>query len=618
MQRVFKDKDYEARLVTRRVIVGGAVMLLLLGAVLAQVFYLTVVRHEHFTTLSEANRVKILPVAPTRGLIYDRSGRVLAENRPAFRLEVVPEQIEDLDALLTELGRIVAIEARHVQRLKASLSKQRRFENAVLRADLSEAEVAAFAVNRHRFAGVDVVAGLRRHYPLGAELAHALGYVARIDAADLKGLDQARYSGTSHIGKLGIEKAYESVLHGAVGYRQVEVNAEGRVIRVLERSPPRPGRDLRLTIDVSLQHLALAELAGRRGAIVALDPQNGDILALASSPAYDPNLFVNGIDGQAYRALLDSAGKPLLNRALQGEYPPGSTLKPFLALVSLAEGVRDWQDESWCPGWFSLAGQSHRYRDWKKEGHGRTDLRKAIVESCDVYFYRLAHELGIDRIARGLARYGFGRASGIDIGGERGGLLPSPAWKRAALGEAWFPGETLIIGIGQGYTLTTPLQLARATAILANRGRAPRPRLVSAISDPGMDTVKTLPAEVEAEIRLADPADWDEVIQSLRDVVHGPTGTARQSGLNASYRFAGKTGTAQVIGIAQGEEYIEEEIPEQFQDHALFMAFAPVEAPRIALAIVVENGGSGARTAAPIARRLFDHFMSRRALISQG
>lgn len=618
MQLAFKDKDYEARLVTRRVIVGGAVMLLLLGAVLARVFYLTVVRHEHFTTLSQANRVKILPVAPTRGLIYDRTGRVLAENRPAFRLELVPEQIEDLDALLTELGRIMTIEARHVQRLKASLSKQRRFENAVLRADLSEAEVAAFAVNRHRFAGVDVVAGLRRHYPLGAELAHALGYVARIDAADLKGLDQARYSGTSHIGKLGIERAYESVLHGAVGYRQVEVNAEGRVIRVLEQSPPRPGRDLRLTIDVSLQHMALAELAGRRGAIVALDPRNGDILTLASSPAYDPNLFVNGIDGQTYRALLGSAEKPLLNRALQGEYPPGSTLKPFLALVSLAEGVRDWRDQSWCPGWFSLAGQSHRYRDWKKEGHGRTGLRKAIVESCDVYFYRLAHALGIDRIARGLARYGFGQASGIDIGGERGGLLPSRAWKRAALGEAWFPGETLIIGIGQGYTLTTPLQLAKATAILANRGRAPRPRLVFAISDPGGNEITALPPVVESGVGLAEPGDWDEVIQALRDVAHGPTGTARQSGLGAGYSFAGKTGTAQVIGIAQGEEYIEEEIPEQFQDHALFIAFAPVEAPRIALAIVVENGGSGAQTAAPIARRLFDHFMSRRALISRG
>lgn len=618
MQLVFKDKDYEARLVARRVIAGGAVMLLLLIAVLAQVFYLTVVRHEHFTTLSQSNRVKIMPVAPTRGLIYGRAGQVLAENRPAFRLEVVPEQIEDLDALLAELGRIMVIEARHVQRFKASLRKQRRFENAVLRADLSEAEVAAFAVNRHRFAGVDVVAGLRRHYPLGRELGHVLGYVARIDADDLARLDQARYSGARHIGKLGVEGAYESVLHGDPGYQQVEVNAEGRVIRVLERGPPRPGRNLHLTLDVSLQNMALAELAGRRGAIVALDPRNGDVLALASSPAYDPNPFVNGIDAGSYRALLGSAEKPLLNRALQGEYPPGSTLKPFLALVSLAEGVRDWQDESWCPGWFSLEGQSHRYRDWKKQGHGRTGLRKAIVESCDVYFYRLAHELGIDRIAAGLARYGFGRASGIDIGGERGGLLPSRAWKRAALGEAWFPGETLIIGIGQGYTLTTPLQLARATAILANRGRVPRPRLVSAISDPGMDTVKTLPAEVEAEIRLADPADWDEVIQSLRDVVHGPTGTARQSGLNANYRFAGKTGTAQVIGIAQGEEYIAEEIPEAFRDHALFMAFAPVEAPRIALAIVVENGGSGARAAAPIARRLLDHFMSHRALIGRG
>ncbi len=618
MQLTFQDKDYEARLVARRVYISGALILLLLGAVMARVFYLTVVRHEHYSTLSQSNRVKILPVPPTRGLIYSRAGRVLAENRPAFRLEVVPEQVDDLDALLAELGQIIVIEAHHVRRFKASLRKQRRFENAALRLDLSEAEVAAFAVNRHRFKGVDVVAGLRRHYPLGSELAHALGYVARIDAADLRQLDQSRYSGTSHIGKLGIEKAYESVLHGEAGYQQVEVNAQGRVIRVLERAPPKPGRNLHLTIDVSLQQMALAELGSRRGAIVALDPRNGDILAFASSPAYDPNPFVNGIDGESYRALLGSAAKPLLNRALQGEYPPGSTLKPFLALVGLAEGVSNWQDESWCPGWFSLEGHGHRYRDWKKGGHGRTNLRKAIVESCDVYFYRLAHELGIDRISAGLARYGFGRPSGIDIGGERGGLLPSRAWKRATLGEAWFPGETLIIGIGQGYTLTTPLQLARATAILAGRGRAPRPRMVSAISDPLTNEVKALPAAVETEISLNDPADWDEVIRSLQDVVHGPTGTARRSGLDANYRFAGKTGTAQVIGIAQGEEYIAEEIPEQFRDHALFVAFAPVEAPRIALAIVLENAGSGSSAAAPIARRLFDHFMSHRALISRG
>ena len=618
MQLTFQDKDYEARLVARRVYISGALILLLLGAVMARVFYLTVVRHEHYSTLSQSNRVKILPVPPTRGLIYSRAGRVLAENRPAFRLEVVPEQVDDLDALLAELGQIIVIEAHHVRRFKASLRKQRRFENAALRLDLSEAEVAAFAVNRHRFKGVDVVAGLRRHYPLGSELAHALGYVARIDAADLRQLDQSRYSGTSHIGKLGIEKAYESVLHGEAGYQQVEVNAQGRVIRVLERAPPKPGRNLHLTIDVSLQQMALAELGSRRGAIVALDPRNGDILAFASSPAYDPNPFVNGIDGESYRALLGSAAKPLLNRALQGEYPPGSTLKPFLALVGLAEGVSNWRDESWCPGWFSLEGHGHRYRDWKKGGHGRTNLRKAIVESCDVYFYRLAHELGIDRISAGLARYGFGRPSGIDIGGERGGLLPSRAWKRATLGEAWFPGETLIIGIGQGYTLTTPLQLARATAILAGRGRAPRPRMVSAISDPLTNEVKALPAAVETEISLNDPADWDEVIRSLQDVVHGPTGTARRSGLDANYRFAGKTGTAQVIGIAQGEEYIAEEIPEQFRDHALFVAFAPVEAPRIALAIVLENAGSGSSAAAPIARRLFDHFMSHRALISRG
>jgi len=568
--------------------------------------------------LSKSNRVKITPIPPIRGLIYSRDGVVLAENKPTFSLEVIPEQIDDVDKLIDQLKEIISVEDSDIKRFKKSLKKKRRFENVALRLNLNEEEVALFAVNRHRFSGVDVVAGLNRYYPLGAELVHAIGYVARIDENDVKQLNASNYSGTTHIGKLGIEKYYESLLHGDVGYQQVEVNAQGRVIRVLERSAPQPGKDLHLTIDLSLQRIAIEALKNKRGAIVAIDPVNGDILTFVSSPAYDPNKFVNGIDSKSYKALLSSKDKPLINRLTRGKYPPGSTIKPFLGLVALDNGVRQLRDESWCPGWFSLKGHKHRYRDWKKQGHGHTDLHKAITQSCDVYFYILAYELGINRIYEGLSKFGFGKQSGIDIGGEAKGLLPSREWKREALGQAWFPGETLIMGIGQGYALTTPLQLAKATASLANRGKPMRPRLVFSTSNSITKDVKALPVISEDKITINNKTHWDIIIKSMRDVVHGVGGTAWRSGLNAKYEFAGKTGTAQVIGIAQDKVYKKDEIAEEFQDHALFIAFAPVESPRIAVAIIVENGGSGSKTAAPIARKMFDYFMNNKDLISKG
>ncbi len=585
--------------------------------IVTRVFYLTVLQHEHFTTLSKSNRVKITPIPPIRGLIYSRDGVVLAENKPTFSLDVIPEQIDDVDKLISDLNNIINIDSSDVERFKRALKKKRRFENVALRYNLNEEEVALFAVNRHRFPGVDVVAGLNRYYPLKEELVHTIGYVARIDEEDAKRLDASNYSGTTHIGKLGIEKSYESLLHGDVGYQQVEVNAQGRVIRVLERTAPNPGENLHLTIDLSLQRIALDALKDRRGAIVAMDPVNGDVLTFVSSPGYDPNKFVNGIDSKSYKALLSSKDKPLINRAIQGKYPPGSTIKPFLGLVGLERGVRNMGDESWCPGWFSLKGHEHRYRDWKKQGHGHTDLHKAITQSCDVFFYILAYELGINRIFEGLSQFGFGKASGIDISGEASGLLPSREWKREALGQAWFPGETLIMGIGQGYALTTPIQLAKATASLANRGNVVRPRLVSSTSNVITNEVNPLSPVSEEQI-IMNNNHWDEIIKSMRDVVHGVGGTAWRSGLNAKYEFAGKTGTAQVIGIAQDKEYKKEEIAEEFQDHALFIAFAPVESPRIAVAIIVENGGGGSKTAAPIARKMFDQFMNNKTLVSKG
>ena len=609
-----KDSEHETGIIAKRVYIAGAIVVLLVAILILRVFYLTVLQHEHFTTLSKSNRVKITPIPPIRGLIYSREGEVLAENKPTYSLEVIPEQIENVDELIVQLKEIIPINDKDIERFKKALKKKRRFENVALRFNLNEEEVALFAVNRHRFPGVDVVAGLNRYYPLGKDLVHTIGYVARIDEEDIKRLDVSNYSGTSHIGKLGIEKSYESVLHGEVGYQQVEVNAQGRVIRVLDRTPPKPGENLHLTIDLSLQQIAIDALKDKRGAIVAIDPTNGDILTFVSSPGYDPNKFVNGIDSKSYKALLSSKDKPLINRITRGKYPPGSTLKPFLGLAALNQGIRTLHDESWCPGWYSLKGREHRYRDWKKQGHGHTDLHKAIMQSCDVYFYILAYELGIDRIHESLSRFGFGKETGVDIEGEATGLLPSREWKRKALGQAWFPGETLIMGIGQGYALTTPLQLAKATASLANRGSVVRPRLVSSTSNSITTEVQSLPVENETKVVMNTEHHWNDIIKSMRDVVHGAGGTAWRSGLNAEYEFAGKTGTAQVIGIAQDEEYDADEIAEEFQDHALFIAFAPVESPRIAVAIIVENGGGGSKAAAPIARKLFDDFMSDKSM----
>jgi penicillin-binding protein 2 len=613
-----KDQEHESRLIARRVYFSAFIILMLVIMIISRIFYLTVLQHDHFTTLSKSNRVKITPIPPIRGLIYSRDGVILAENKPTFSLGVIPEQIGDVKKLIGQLKEIISIDDNDVERFTKALKKKRRFETVPLRLNLNEEEVALFAVNRHKFPGVDVVAGLNRYYPLADELVHTIGYVARIDENDIKQLDVSNYSGTTHIGKLGIEKSYESTLHGDVGFQQVEVNAQGRVIRVLDRTSPKPGENLHLTIDLSLQRIAIESLKNKRGAIVAMDPRNGDVLTFVSSPGYDPNKFVNGIDSKSYKALLSSKDKPLINRAIQGKYPPGSTIKPFLGLVGLDSGVRHLRDETWCPGWFSLKGHEHRYRDWKKRGHGHTDLHKAIMQSCDVYFYTLAYELGINRIFEGLSQFGFGQLTGIDIGGETKALLPSREWKREALGQAWFPGETLIMGIGQGFALSTPMQLAKATATLANKGKIIRPRLVSSTSNSISNEVNALPAFFEDQITITNKTHWDEIITSMKDVVHGVGGTAWRSGLNAKYKFAGKTGTAQVIGIAQDKEYKKEEIAEEFQDHALFIAFAPVESPRIAVAIIVENGGGGSKIAAPIARKMLDHFMNNKDLISKG
>ena len=607
---VFKDTDWESRLIRRRILITGIVILVLMITLVSRVAYLQVVRHEHFTTLSQDNRVKILPIAPTRGLIYSRDGILLAENQPSYSLEIIPERIDNLEAVIERLGKIVEIEETDIDRFYESLDRIRRFERVPLLFNLTDKEVARFAVRRHDFPGVDVTARLKRDYPLGELTSHVIGYVGRIDKADQQRIDRADYSGTSHIGKSGIERSYEDVLHGKVGYEQVEVNAEGRVLRVLDRTAPVPGKNLRLTLDLSLQRVAMNALAGENGAIVAMDPRNGEILAMASNPSFDANLFVDGIRSQTYKAMRESPARPLFNRALMGQYPPGSTIKPIVGLAGLVNGQRTVRDTSWCPGWFSLPGSSHRYRCWKEHGHGHMNLNDAIVQSCDVYFYELAHDLGIDKLQDALVQFGFNSKTGVEIGPEANGNVPSPQWKRETYGKPWYPGETVITGIGQGALLTTPIQLAAATATLANHGTYMTPHLMEEVTDPVDGKVLSSYQTQSKRLDIGTDSDWQHIEQAMRDVVHGTRGTARRIGQDADYEIAGKTGTAQVVGIAQGEIYEAEKLPKKYRDHALFVAYAPVASPHLAIAIIVENGGSGSSTAAPIARQVFDHLFA--------
>ncbi len=603
-----KDIARETRIVRSRVVAACVGVFLLAGVLVLRMVQLQVVEYEHFSTLSEDNRVKIVPLAPTRGLIYDRNGVALAQNTPTFTLEIVPENVDDMEKLLTELRDVVYITPEDIKRFRGMLRKKRRFQSVPLRYRLNELEVARFSVNRHRFPGVDVHARLTRSYPLGASSVHLLGYVGRISEEELQSVDAAEYRGTTHIGKTGVEQAYEALLHGEPGLQHVETNAQGRILRVLERSDPTPGSNLHLTIDASLQAVAERALGSENGAVVAVDPATGALLAFASTPVYDPNLFVDGIDSRTYQNLLASPERPLFNRALNGQYPPGSTVKPFVGLAGLEhEHVSD-EHEVFCPGWFRLPGRERRYRDWKKWGHGKVDVKRSIVESCDVFYYTLAHEMGITRLHDYLTLFGFGVRTGIDLHGESAGLMPSEEWKRRSRGQAWFPGETLITGIGQGFTLTTPLQLAMATATLSTRGVRLRPQVVLRRDDASAHNGVDLVPETLDTITPNLESNWQTVIEAMADVVHGEKGTARRIGVGVTYRIAGKTGTAQVFGIAQDEEYDAEKVDKKLRDHALFIAFAPVENPRIALAVLVENGGSGSKTAAPIARKVMDHY----------
>jgi penicillin-binding protein 2 len=605
---IIKDHFFETHLHVTRAWAAIFFVITLTLILLTRLFYLQAISYDHFKTLSQENRVKLIPAAPTRGLLYDRNGVILAENLPTYRLEITPEQVKDMDATLAELQQLIDVRESDIKRFRKLIEHKPRFEGIPLRFHLNEIEAARFAVNRYRYPGVDIEARLARHYPLRARTVHAVGYVGRIDVEEQGLLDPSQYSGTSHIGKLGVEKYYETMLYGKVGVEQVETNAEGRILRVLERKTPVPGRALYLTLDSRLQAVAEESLGDYSGAIVALNPRDGEILALVSKPGYDPNLFINGIDAADYQALQESKRQPLFNRAVRGRYPPGSTLKPFIALAGLEYGVVIPGHTVYCPGYYTLPGYNHRYRDWQRRGHGATNLEKAIVESCDVYFYELALTLGIERMHELLSRFGFGRLTGIDLTGELAGLIPSREWKRAVRKQPWFPGETLITGIGQGFTLVTPLQLASATATLAMRGERLRPRIVHAVQDADGKLNIQAPERLDS-VPVINSANWERVITAMTKVVHSPQGTAQRIGVGATYTIAGKTGTAQVFGLKQKEKYNREKIDAKLRDHALFIAFAPVENPRIALAVVVENGESGAKVAAPIARRVLDCYL---------
>ncbi len=605
-----KDHLRDEQVFNSRLIVATAFSALFILLVISRLIYLQIINQQHYTTLSENNRVSIKPIQPIRGLIYDRNGVLLAENIPSFTLTLVPEHIKDIPELIKKLQKIITITPADIRRFKKRLKRKRRFEGVTLRYRLNEDEVARLSVKQFTLPGVEIRAELSRHYPLGELTAHALGYVSSISEKELQKVDASNYSGTSQIGKIGIEKKYESLLHGKIGLQKVETNASGRILRVLDRELPVPGKNLYLNIDIRLHAIAAKAFEGKTGSLVAIDPNNGSVLALTSFPSFDPNLFVNGIDTESYSRLKKSPDQPLFNRSIQGRYPPGSTIKPFVGLAGLELDIVKSKDDIDCSGYYLLKNDERRYRDWKKKGHAETDLTKAIVESCDVYFYDLALNLGIDSMYSYLSQFGFGKKTGIDLYGESAGLLPSREWKKRTRRLPWFPGETLITGIGQGFMLTTPLQLASATATLAVNGRHQRPQMIYAVEDPKIKILNLKPPKSLANVQILEQRNWDTIHQSMKDVVHSLHGTARSINRNLKYKIAGKTGTAQVQGIKQDEEYDEEKVPKKLRDHALFIAYAPADTPEIALALIVENGGHGGSVAAPIARKVIDAYLN--------
>jgi penicillin-binding protein 2 len=607
----FKNHQREIFHFQLRLVVSIGFVLLLLAILLLRFLYLQALRHNYYQTLAESNRISIVPIVPNRGLILDRNGVVLARNYSGYTLEINQNKTTDMEATINELSTLVDITSKDRKRFKKLLAESHDFETLMIRNRLSDVEVARFAAQQYRFPAVEIKARLFRDYPFGEKTAHLIGYIGRINDTEVSQLEvsdlAANYRGSDYIGKTGLEQSYESDLHGTTGIEQVEVDAGGRAVRMLSHTAPVSGNTLVLSIDAKLQEIAEQSFGNYRGALVAIDPNNGEVLAFVSKPGYDPNPFIDGIDPQSWDELNNSPDVPLNNRALRGQYPPGSTIKPFMALAGLFYNIRSPSYTINDPGYFTLPGSSRQYRDWKKDGHGSVNMFKAIQMSCDVYFYGLATELGIDNTFDYLSRFGFGKKTGIDLEGESSGLLPSQDWKMKRYQQKWYTGDTVSAGIGQGYNLVTPAQLALATATLANDGVAYKPHLVKEVRSSFGDQKRLIASEPLYDLNI-DKAHLD-LVKSAMFAVTQPGGTAVYASLGAPYHIAGKTGTAQVIAMKQGEKYDAKEVDERHRDHAWFIAFAPAEEPRIALVVLAENGGHGGGTAAPIARKVLDYYL---------
>ena len=605
--RTLKNPQWEYRLFFGRVVFAAFFVMVVLSVLVWRYHDLQINRHEDFVTMADNNRIHVRALAPARGLIYDRNGVLLADNRPSFTLSVVAERVDDFEQLLAEVDALVGVNETARKRFNKLSKRRHPYESVPLLYNLTETERAIIAVNEHRLLGLEVSAQLIRHYPLGEQTAHVVGYTGRINERELKKIDPRRYSGSHTIGKTGLEKYYEGRLLGEVGYEHVETNVKGRVMRVLERVDPVPGEDLHLHFDSRLQKVAIEALGGERGAVVAIETQTGGVLALASAPSFDPNLFVTGISTKAYKSLVDSPDRPLFDRALRGQYPPGSTVKPVFALAALDKGVVNPSYRIYDPGYYQLENDKRKYRDWKRGGHGsRVSLYDAIVQSCDTYFYNIGFHAGIDTLQGYGERFSYGSKTGIDLPAEARGIMPSRAWKRGTRGLTWYPGDTINVSIGQGFMLATPVQMAVAVSRLAMRGEVRKPMLVKSVGNEVFETLSE-----QDEIKISDK-HWDYVLGAMEGVVSDVRGTARRAIGEIGYTMAGKTGTAQVVGIKQNERYDASKLKKLQLDHALFIAFAPVENPRIAVGVIVENGEHGSSTAAPVARAVinayFEHY----------
>ncbi|PKH03608.1 penicillin-binding protein 2 [Psychromonas sp. MB-3u-54] len=610
-----RNHSAESALFMRRTLVIFIAIVIAIGVLISNLYYLQITSFQKYQTRSNDNRISVQTIPPNRGLIYDRNGIIIAENRPVYNLQVIVNKTKNLDDNMLELQKLLALTDQEIKSFHEQNRYARSFKAIIIRQQLSAKEVALFSVNQHRFKGFSIQANLKRFYPFADTFTHALGYIAKINSTDLRQIEErgesARYRATEYIGKLGIEKYYEDLLHGQPGQRQVEVDSWGKVIRTLSFTPPIPGKDIILNLDVKLQLKAQQLLGENRGSVVILDANTGGVLSLVSSPSYDPNLFVQGISQREYQALLQSKDRPLINRATQGRYPPASTIKPEMALLALDAGVITEQTEIFDPGWWIVPNSKRRFRDWKRWGHGKVDVHKAIEQSCDTFFYQTAYKTGIDRMSPFMKKFGFGNYSGLDIGEETKAIMPSREWKKARFNEQWYDGDTISVGIGQGYWTVTPIQLTKATAILSRKGKVIEPHMLQSIISG--DSTVTPAREAQKPILLKDSHYWEVALDAMYAVTSKKSGTADKAFAGTSYSVAGKSGTAQVISIKEDETYDADSMKERHRDNAMFVAFAPFKDPEIVASVVLENAGGGSSHAAPIVRSLFDEYFDNRA-----